>query len=366
MLMDEPFGAVDPIVRERLQNEFLRLHRTLGHDRPVRDPRHRRGDQDGQPRGGHAAGWTTRPVRAADRAAAEAGQRLRGPVRRHRSRPQAPDAAHGLGRRDSRRPSWRTSGEPARSHVDQRARRRIRATCCCSTPTTGRAAGSTSSSLRRPADRSRDPKTDPSSPIVTFETTLRDALSMLLASAVQTAVVVDEARPLRGRADPATRSARRSDPRRSEAELEQRAVRSGEPLILWDWTFSHLGEIWFRVRRAPGVDRHRRRRRPAAGVRAGAAHSPGCRSSMAPVTWVTGVLYTIPSLALFALLVPFTGLSIADRGDRADQLHAADPGAEHRGWHSIGARRRARGGGRHGLLALADAVAHRAAAGDWR
>ena len=30
MLMDEPFGAVDPIVRERLQDEFLRLHRTLG------------------------------------------------------------------------------------------------------------------------------------------------------------------------------------------------------------------------------------------------------------------------------------------------------------------------------------------------
>jgi osmoprotectant transport system ATP-binding protein len=29
MLMDEPFGAVDPIVRERLQNEYLRLHRSL-------------------------------------------------------------------------------------------------------------------------------------------------------------------------------------------------------------------------------------------------------------------------------------------------------------------------------------------------
>ena len=29
-----------------------------------------------------------------------------------------------------------------------------------------------------------------------------------------------------------------------------------------------------------------------------------------PVTWVTGVLYTIPSLALFALLIPFTGLSV--------------------------------------------------------
>ncbi|MDQ3940561.1 MAG: ABC transporter permease, partial [Actinomycetota bacterium] len=29
-----------------------------------------------------------------------------------------------------------------------------------------------------------------------------------------------------------------------------------------------------------------------------------------PVTWVTGVLYTIPSLALFAFLQPYTGLSI--------------------------------------------------------
>jgi osmoprotectant transport system permease protein len=31
--------------------------------------------------------------------------------------------------------------------------------------------------------------------------------------------------------------------------------------------------------------------------------------SYAPVTWITGLLYTIPSLALFALLVPLTGLS---------------------------------------------------------
>jgi osmoprotectant transport system ATP-binding protein len=30
MLMDEPFAAVDPIVRERLQDEFLRIHERIG------------------------------------------------------------------------------------------------------------------------------------------------------------------------------------------------------------------------------------------------------------------------------------------------------------------------------------------------
>jgi len=33
------------------------------------------------------------------------------------------------------------------------------------------------------------------------------------------------------------------------------------------------------------------------------------RWTFAPITWVTGVVYTIPSLALFTLLVPITGLA---------------------------------------------------------
>ena len=34
------------------------------------------------------------------------------------------------------------------------------------------------------------------------------------------------------------------------------------------------------------------------------------RWSLTPITWVTGTLYTIPSLALFAFLLPYTGISV--------------------------------------------------------
>src|SRR5215207_2768743 len=86
-------------------------------------------------------------------------------------------------------------------------------------------------------------------------------------------------------------------------------MRAGEPLILWGWTFDHLGEIWFRV-----VE-HLMLTGIAIGVGLVLAFVLALfirqvPALYAPVTWVTGVLYTIPSLALFALLVPFTGLSI--------------------------------------------------------
>ena len=47
MLMDEPFSAVDPIVRDGLQKEFSPPPGRAGQDDRVRHPRHRRGHQAG-------------------------------------------------------------------------------------------------------------------------------------------------------------------------------------------------------------------------------------------------------------------------------------------------------------------------------
>jgi osmoprotectant transport system permease protein len=86
-------------------------------------------------------------------------------------------------------------------------------------------------------------------------------------------------------------------------------MRTGEPLILWDWTWNHLPDIWQRVVEhieltliAVGV-----------GFVLAAILTLAIRQLpvlYSPVTWVTGVLYTIPSLALFALLVPITGFTV--------------------------------------------------------
>ena len=64
MLMDEPFGAIDPINRARLQDEFLRAAAAGAQDGRVRHPRHRRGDQDGRPDRDPARGRRARAVRA--------------------------------------------------------------------------------------------------------------------------------------------------------------------------------------------------------------------------------------------------------------------------------------------------------------
>ena len=83
----------------------------------------------------------------------------------------------------------------------------------------------------------------------------------------------------------------------------------GEPLVRWDWVAGHLDEIGQRL-----VE-HVELTVIAIGVGLVIAFALALliirRPRLeGPVTSVTGTLYTIPSLALFVLLIPYTGLSI--------------------------------------------------------
>ena len=64
MLMDEPFGAVDPIVRAPAAGRVPGDPQAAGEDRALRHPRHRRGDPHGRRRRHHARG-AARAVRHA-------------------------------------------------------------------------------------------------------------------------------------------------------------------------------------------------------------------------------------------------------------------------------------------------------------
>jgi osmoprotectant transport system permease protein len=81
-----------------------------------------------------------------------------------------------------------------------------------------------------------------------------------------------------------------------------------DPLIRWDWIFSHGDEIWSRFLQ------HVQLTVVAVGVGllisfplAVLAHRH--RFLYPPIAWVTGLLYTIPSIALFVILLPITGLT---------------------------------------------------------
>ncbi|HEY6202746.1 MAG TPA: ABC transporter permease [Candidatus Limnocylindria bacterium] len=83
----------------------------------------------------------------------------------------------------------------------------------------------------------------------------------------------------------------------------------GEPLIRWDWIASHLDEFAFRL------GEHVELTVIAVGVGFVMAFALSLLilrlpRAEGPITWITGTLYTIPSLALFALLIPYTGLTI--------------------------------------------------------
>jgi osmoprotectant transport system permease protein len=85
-----------------------------------------------------------------------------------------------------------------------------------------------------------------------------------------------------------------------------------EPYFEWDWVLGHLSGsdgVWARLTNHIILT--------AIAVGVGLAISfvlalivRRWRWSFAPVVWSTGILYTIPSLALFALLVPVTGFTV--------------------------------------------------------
>lgn len=83
------------------------------------------------------------------------------------------------------------------------------------------------------------------------------------------------------------------------------------PLIDWMWIQRNTGQIWDRTVEHLTLT--------GISVVIGLAISVGLavialrwRWALGPITWFTGFLYSIPSLALFALLVPFVGLSQAN------------------------------------------------------
>lgn len=82
-----------------------------------------------------------------------------------------------------------------------------------------------------------------------------------------------------------------------------------KPLVNWAWIGDHLDDIAVRTLQHLGI--------AAIAIVVGFAISFALalwavrdRRAFAPITGLAGVLYTIPSLALFAALVPITGLSL--------------------------------------------------------
>ena len=83
----------------------------------------------------------------------------------------------------------------------------------------------------------------------------------------------------------------------------------GQPLILWSWVRGHGGLL------VSLLLQHILLTGLAVGIGfvisfALAILAIRYRKTYAPVTWVTGILYTIPSIALFGFLVPLTGYTI--------------------------------------------------------
>ena len=297
MLMDEPFGAVDPIVRDRLQNEFLRLQDELAktilfvtHDI---DEAIKMGDLVAVMQ----AGGTLAQFGTPGRDPGQPGLGLRRPLRRRRPRAEAAVARPGRRPRPARR-----SSSPAPATTPPTPARRLAADpfpYLLLVDERDRPIGWVDP-RHLPADGTLTADlASPMSPLLGPRTTLKDALSMLLGADVQAGIVVDGS----GRAQGIVTL---------DAIVEELRApgRAGGPgVIRWDWIRDNLGVIGGAV-----VDHLVL---TVLAIVIGLAISFVAalvirrrRILRGPITATFGVLYTIPSLALFAFLVPFTGLTL--------------------------------------------------------
>ncbi len=85
-------------------------------------------------------------------------------------------------------------------------------------------------------------------------------------------------------------------------------AQADKPLVEWDWIWSHLDDIW------DATAQHLYLTGMAVGIGIIISLVLAVIALRRPATYPTiigasGLLYTIPSLALFAFLVPFTGLT---------------------------------------------------------
>ncbi|MBA3778774.1 MAG: betaine/proline/choline family ABC transporter ATP-binding protein [Chloroflexi bacterium] len=195
MLMDEPFGAVDPIVRDRLQNEFLRLQQELAktilfvtHDI---DEAIKMGDLVAVMEVGGVLAQFATPAEILANPASDFVARFvgadRGLKRLSLSRVRDLELRPAVTAR---------SGDPAAE-----ARQRILADSfpyLLLVDPEDRPIGWLDQADVPGEGRLEEARAIPMSPLVEPETTLKDALSMLLDASVQAAIVVDKGRRVLG------------------------------------------------------------------------------------------------------------------------------------------------------------------------
>ena len=195
MLMDEPFGAVDPIVRDRLQNEFLRLQEQLAktilfvtHDI---DEAIKMGDLVAVFQTGGILAQFGPPLEILAAPASEFVARFVGQDR-------------GLKRLSLLRVADVPLATPVTAKVGEPvadARERVRATASrylLIVDGSNRAQGWAAEDDLAGDGTVTAEMANPVSPLVNKRTTLKDALSMMLDAAVQTGVVVDRNQSVQG------------------------------------------------------------------------------------------------------------------------------------------------------------------------